>query len=224
MAAMAGDVPTILIVDDDASVRTALSRLFTSVGYRVETFDGAADFFDRVLHGKHGCILLDVKMPATNGIELQRQLTEAGIDMPVIFVSAHVDVRLTVDVMKAGALEVITKPFQEDVLLDAVRRAIAQDEVHHLARLEIDQLRQRFGTLTARERTVMSLVVTGMLNKQVAGMLDVSEKTVKVHRAHVMRKMRALSLPDLVRMADRLGLTPDNSVAAHETEGVPKVQ
>jgi len=200
---------TVLVVDDDASVRVALSRLLMSVGYRVETFAGAAEFLERAPRNARGCIVLDVKMPVTNGIELQRQLGGAGIDLPVIFLSAHVDVPLTVNAMKGGALEVIIKPFDEHQLLDAVANAVEQDRMRYVQRIEGMQLRQRLDAMSPRERTVMSLVVTGMLNKQVAALLGISEKTVKVHRAHVMTKMQASSLPELVRIADRLGLVPD---------------
>ena len=163
--------------------------------------------------------MLDVKMPVTNGFELQRQLGAAGIDLPVIFLSAHVDVPVTVSAMKGGAFEVIIKPFDEDHLLDAVRNAVEQDRMRDLQRIENEQLRQRLDAISPRERTVMSLVVTGMRNKEIAAVLGISEKTVKVHRAHVMTKMQASSLPDLVRMGDRLGLRPDipvhNSVQAN---------
>ncbi len=214
-------VPTVFVVDDDVSVRRALGRLFLSVGLRAETFAGAAEFLARAPGSEHGCILLDIKMPKATGIELQQLLKDAGIEMPVIFLSAHADVPLSVRAMKDGALDVITKPFEEHILLDAVHRAIGLDEIRFLERLEYQRLRQRFDTLTPRERTVMSLVVTGKLNKQVASLIGTSVKTVKVHRAHGMAKMQAASLPDLVRMADRLGLPGDIPVAS---EGVPKVQ
>ncbi len=220
--------PTVFIVDDDASVRKALVRLVISAGLRAEAFAGAAEFLARSPGGEHGCLLLDVKMPRTTGPELQRQLAENGIDLPVIFVSAHVDVPLTVRAMKDGAFEVLTKPFQDDVLLEAVRQAIARDDRRHRDRAEFEELRQRFETLTPKQREVMALVVTGMLNKQVAARLGTSEKTVKVHRAQVVVKMRASSLPDLVRMADRLGLPAGNALSPTTgpdiDEGVPKVQ
>jgi FixJ family two-component response regulator len=216
-ARAAGDdpalVPTIFVVDDDASIRRALTRLFASVGLRVETFAQAEELPARLSGAEHGCILLDIKMPRTTGLELQRTLREGGIELPVIFLSAYADVPLTVRAMKEGAHDVISKPFQESTLLDAVRRAIARDEARHRERGEYDEIQQRFATLTPRERTIMSLVVTGKLNKQTASLIGTSVKTVKVHRARVMAKMRAHSLPDLVRMADRLGLSRDTSVA-----------
>jgi FixJ family two-component response regulator len=198
-------VPTVFVVDDDVSVRKALARLFTSVGFGVETFPGAAELLVRSPSQEHGCVLLDIKMPGTTGVELQRMLKTARIEMPVIFLSAHADVPLTVRAMKEGALDVITKPFQEDCLLDAVRRAITLDAARNRARDEYQQLRHRFDMLTPREQTVMALVVTGKLNKEVALLIGTSVKTVKVHRAEVMTKMQASSLPELVRMADRLG-------------------
>lgn len=218
---MALAAPTVFVVDDDASVRKALSRLLASVGLRVEAFSSAADFLTRAPHGEHGCILLDVKMPAMTGLELQRLLFDAAIEMPVIFVSAHVDIPLTVRAMKDGAFEVLTKPFQDDVLLEAVRLALSRDEQHHQDRAEMEDLHHRLHTLTPKQRQVMALVVTGMLNKQIAGVLGTSEKTVKVHRAQVVSKMRASSLPELVRMADRLGLAEANRGGV---ETVPKVQ
>ena len=200
---------TILVVDDDASVRVALSRLLQSVGYAVETFASAVDFLERAPRRGRGCIVLDIRMPVTDGIELQRQLHAAGIDLPVIFLSAHVDVPLTVNAMKGGAVEVITKPFDEDQLLDAIRSAVELDDARERQQVEYQDARQRLNAMSPRERTVMSLVVTGMLNKQIASVLGISEKTVKVHRAHVMTKMQVSSLPELVRIADRLGLVPD---------------
>jgi FixJ family two-component response regulator len=213
-------VPTVFVVDDDASVRRALARLFTSWRLRVETFADAHEFFARAPSGEPGCLLLDIKMPKTTGLDLQRQLETVGIEMPVIFLSAHADVALTVRAMKAGALEVFTKPFREAALLAAVYQAIALDEARHRERAEYSQLRRRFDSLTPRQQTVMSLVVTGKLNKQIASIIGTSLKTVKVHRARAMVKMQAASLPQLVRMADRLGLGPENAAAS---EGVPKV-
>ena len=198
--------PTVFVVDDDASVRKALARLFTSLGLKVETFAGAAELLARAPAGEHGCMVLDIKMPKETGIELQRNLKAADIDMPVVFLSAHANVLLTVQAMQDGALDVITKPFQEHTLIDAVQRAIVLDARRQQERSEYTQIRQRFDQLTPREQTVMMLVVTGKLNKQVAAMLGTSLKTVKVHRANVMTKMMAGSLPELVRMADRIGL------------------
>ena len=203
---MSAAQPTVFVVDDDASVRRALARVFASLGLGVETFAGADEFFARAPAAERGCILLDIKMPRTSGLELQTQLKGAGIDLPVIFLTAHADVPTTVRAMTHGALDVVTKPFREDALLDAVNRAIALDGARCVARAGFQQLRQRFDAMTPRERTVMGLIVTGKLNKQVASLIGTSEKTVKVHRARVMAKMEARSLPELVRMADRLGL------------------
>jgi FixJ family two-component response regulator len=199
-------VTTVFVVDDDTSVRRALERLFTAVGLRVETFSAADGLLARAPRDEPGCLLLDIKMPKTTGLELQRQLTEAGILLPVIFLSAHANVPATVRAMKEGAIEVFTKPFDADALLDAVQRAIALDEGRRRDRADYEQLRRRYMTLTPREQTVMAQVVSGMLNKQIAGRIGTSEKTVKVHRARVMTKMNASSLPELVRMADRLGI------------------
>jgi FixJ family two-component response regulator len=210
----------VFVVDNDASVRRALARVFTSLGIDVETFAGAEELFARAPITEHGCLLLDIKMPKVSGLELQTQLQDAGIELPVIFLTAHADVPTTVRAMKHGALDVVTKPYREDALLDAVHRAIALDAERHAVRAGYVRLRERFDAMTPREQTVMSLIVTGKLNKQVASLIGTSEKTVKVHRARVMIKMGARSLPDLVRMADRLGLAAE----VPEEPGVPKVQ
>jgi FixJ family two-component response regulator len=200
--------PTVFVVDDDPSIRTAVQRLLASVGLRCETFPNAQDFMIRARGGVSGCLVLDVRMPGASGLDLQRMLNEAGLDRPIVFVTAHADVPLTVRAMKAGALEVLTKPFDDQVLLDAVNNALEQERVRSHDREELHRLRARFDTLTPREREVMQLVVTGLLNKQVAATLGTTEKTIKVHRAAVMDKMQADSFADLVRMADRLGLSP----------------
>ena len=196
--------PTVFVVDDDPSVRTAVKRLLASVGLQCETFSTAAEFLIRCELGVSGCLVLDVRMPGASGLDLQRILNQAETDLPVIFVTAHADVPLTVRAMKAGALEVLTKPFDDQALLDAVYQALEQERVRSHDREELHRLRDRFETLTAREREVMALVVTGLLNKQIAGELGTAEKTIKVHRAQVMHKMEADSLAELVRMADRL--------------------
>jgi FixJ family two-component response regulator len=198
---------TVFIVDDDPSVRTALRRLLESVGHSCEAFGTATEFLKRAELGVSGCVLLDVRMPGPSGLDLQRLLKAAGHDIPVIFVTAHADVPLTVRAMKAGAIEVLTKPFDDQSLLDAVQQALEKDGTLRRAREEHDRIQHRFDTLTLREREVMGLVVTGLLNKQIAALLGTAEKTVKVHRAQVMHKMGADSVAALVRMADRLQLT-----------------
>lgn len=199
--------PVVYIVDDDASVRSALKRLFASVGLPVKNFASAAEFLEHSAHDGPQCLVLDVRMPGSSGLDLQEELNRRGIETPIIFITAHGDVPLTVRAMKAGAVELLTKPFDDQALLEAVQHALRTDRERQARERELAHLRERFATLTAREREVMKLVVTGMLNKQVAGILGTSEKTVKVHRARVMHKMDAASLAHLVRMADWLGIS-----------------
>jgi FixJ family two-component response regulator len=206
--------PTVFVVDDDPSLRTAVSRLLATVGLTVQTFSTADEFLQHVDPSRAGCLILDVRMPGASGLELQSQLSAIGYELPVIFVSGHADVALTVRAMKAGALDVFTKPFDDQLLLDAVHSALERDRLNRSQMLEVQILRERFNTLTAREREVMALVVTGRLNKQVASDLGTSEKTVKAHRGQVIRKMRARSLADLVRMADRLAARPTPGTSA----------
>jgi FixJ family two-component response regulator len=198
------DRATVFVVDDDASLRTALSRLLGSVGLIAETFPTAEDFLQGVEPDRPGCLLLDVRMPGVSGLDLQRGLGARGYDLPVIFLTAHADVALTVRAMKAGALDVFTKPFDDQTLLDAVQHALERDREKREELAQTLALRERYLTLTSREREVMSLVVIGRLNKQIASQLGTSEKTVKAQRAHVMHKMSAQSVAALVRMADRL--------------------
>jgi FixJ family two-component response regulator len=194
----------VFVVDDDQSVRRAVKRLIESVGLQCETFATAAEFLAQATAGVPGCVLLDVRMPGGSGLDLQRVLSTSRPELPVIFVTAYADVPLTVRAMKAGALEVLTKPFDDQALLDAVHLALDTSRARIAERQELGRLLERYESLTAREREVMALVVTGMLNKQVAGVLGTAERTVKVHRAQLMAKMQADSMAELVRMAGRL--------------------
>ena len=204
--------PMVFVVDDDPSVRKGLTRLVTSAGYQVEAFASARDFLARAPHGGPCCLLLDVRMPGLNGLDLQAALAAAGRRMSIIFCTAHADVPMTVKAMKEGAVDLLTKPFDAEDLLDAVRRALAKDarDVDTGARLA--EIQERVKTLTPRETEVFALVVTGALNKQIASDLGIGEKTVKVHRARVMEKMRAGSVAELVRLADQVGVIVPKAV------------
>jgi FixJ family two-component response regulator len=203
--ASAEQAPIVFVVDDDISVRESLELLITSAGWRPETFASAQEFLARQRVGVPCCAVLDVRMPGLNGLDLQQQVAERT-DMPIIFVTGYGDVPMTVRAMKAGAIEFLTKPFKEDVLLEAIGQAIERSRTALRHESEMHVLRSCYASLTPREREVMAWVVSGLLNKQVAGELGISEITVKAHRGQVMRKMKADSLPDLVTMAARLGL------------------
>jgi FixJ family two-component response regulator len=198
--------PTVFVVDDDAPLRDAIGSLMRSVGLHVQLFPSAAEFLKSPHPTGPACVLLDVRMPGLSGLDCQRQLTETGFPIPIIFMSGHSDVPMTVQAMKAGAADFLTKPFRDQELLDAVQQALVRDGVRRDADQSAAELRQRLTTLSAREREVMEWVVSGKLNKQIAGELGVSEITVKVHRGHVMRKMGADSLAALVRIAERVGI------------------
>src|SRR6266446_2202889 len=198
--------PIVFVVDDDPSVRRSTERLLRSAGLKVQTFSSAGEFLRHPPEGP-ACLVLDVRMPGLSGMDLQRELAQSGIHIPIIFITAHGDVPMTVRAMKAGAVEFLTKPFRSRTLLDAVLAAIERDRSAHRQRSETEDLRQRYEQLTPREREVMPLVAAGLLNKQVAGELATTERTIKFHRAHIMQKMGAESLADLVRMAEKLGVS-----------------
>jgi FixJ family two-component response regulator len=197
---------TVIVVDDDQSLREALERLLRSVGYDVILFGSAAEFRAAPRPPSPCCLVLDVRMPGRSGLDLQQEMTQSGDAPPIIFISGHGDIPMTVKAMKAGAVEFLPKPFRDQELLDAVAQALVRDAARQAEEAQIETLRARLASLTARERQVMAEVVKGLLNKQVAAVLGVSEITVKVHRGQVMRKMGASSMADLVRMADRLDL------------------
>jgi FixJ family two-component response regulator len=197
---------TVFVVDDDAPMRESLKNLIRSIGLRAELFASAQEFLRSKRPDVPGCLVLDVRMPGLSGLDLQRRATEAGMEIPIIFITGHGDIPMSVRAMKAGAVEFLTKPYRDQDLLDAIQEALELDRKARDQRAAMEELRCRFASLTPREREVMARVVAGLLNKQIGAELGTSETTVKIHRHQVMEKMGAGSLPELVRMADRLGI------------------
>jgi FixJ family two-component response regulator len=196
----------VAIVDDDPSAREGLQSLIESAGWRAETFASAQEFLARPGAEAPSCLVLDLQLPGLSGLDLQKRMAEVGLKVPVVFLTGHGNIPTSVQAMKAGAVEFLTKPFDEEELLQAIQEAIERDRHTRQQHAEMRELRERYESLTAREQQVMQQVVSGLLNKQIAAELNITEFTVKIHRGHVMRKMRADSLADLVRMAERLGI------------------
>ena len=198
--------PTVFVIDDDPSIRRAIKRLVESVGLRVETLGSAKEFLRTKVPDVPGCLILDVRLPGISGLELQRELITAGVQIPVIFITSYGDIPMSVRAMKAGAIEFLPKPFRDQDLLDSVHLALERDKARRQQDAEVKTLRHRLESLTPREREILPLVVSGLLNKQIASVIGTSEATVKVHRSQLTRKMGAQSLADLVRMAAKIGI------------------
>jgi FixJ family two-component response regulator len=196
----------IAIVDDDPSVRKGLERLIRSLGWQAETFVSAQEFLDRPRAEAPSCLVLDLQLPGLSGLDLQKRMSEAGLETPIVFLTGHGDIPASVKAMKAGAIEFLTKPVDEEELVKAIQEAIERDRRTRQQHAELHDLRDRYQSLTAREQEVMQQVISGLLNKQIAGELNITEDTVKFHRGHIMRKMQADSFADLVRMAETLGI------------------
>jgi FixJ family two-component response regulator len=203
--------PTVVIIDDDRDIREALEGLLRSVGLRVELFASVQEFIDHGRPSGPGCLVLDVRLPGRSGLEFHDSLIEADVHLPVVFISGHADVPMSVRAMKAGAVEFLTKPVRDQELLDAIHLAITRDSAHRDNERAVAEIRTNFDTLTQREREVLELVLAGRLNKQIAADIGISLATVKAHRGHVMRKMKTQSLTELVRMVDRLGPAPSRT-------------
>src|ERR1700726_1081161 len=203
--------PTIIIVDDDPEIREALGSLIRSVGVQTKALASVPEFLNEGRPDGPTCLILDVRLPGRSGLDFQRELSTANIHIPIIFITGHGDIPMTVQAMKGGAIEFLTKPFRDHDMLEAVQLGLARDRAWRESEKALAVFRARYDSLTPREREIMALVVTGRLNKQIAGDLGISEITVKIHRGQVMRKMQASSLPDLARMADRLRLARENS-------------
>jgi FixJ family two-component response regulator len=210
---MTKDEPTVFIIDDDASVRKGLSRLLRSLGFDVEAFASAEEFLVRERFQGVGCIVLDVRMPGLSGVDLQNELTRVHYDVPIIFITGHGDIPMSVEAMKKGAIDFLPKPFDEDALLLAVTRALEKAGDARVLKVERDALKSRLELLTPRETEILRYVISGMLNKQIAYELDIAEKTVKVHRGRIMEKLSVNSVADLVRLAERVGIEPHDREA-----------
>jgi len=195
------------VVDDDPAMRHSTQCLIRSIGLRAETFTSAQQFLKYKRPNEPSCLVLDMRMPGLSGLDLQKELAEAGVEIPIIFVTGHGDIPMSVQAMKAGAIEFLTKPYRDQDLIDALHDALKRDEAARTEQTKLRDLKRRFDSLTPREREVMGLVVSGLLNKQIAGELGSTEQTVKFHRGHIMRKMQAVSLADLVRMAASLSIS-----------------